>query len=97
MELTLDFQQRLNLMALVGMSQARDTMETWLVWHLMDKLMLNDEEAKSIKLIRFIQHGQEAFDWDHSVQLTPAKAIYLEEPDYERIRRKQPSMVLVQR
>jgi len=91
MNLTLDHHQRLNLFVLVGLPECGTIAETWSVWKLMDRLMLNDEEKQTVEFHSELINGSEGFRYNQAKTL-PAREFELSESEIARIQKAVYSM-----
>ena len=85
MLLSLDHQQRLNLIALMG-TQRGTVSEMRMLWGLQDKLDLNQEERVAIEYQVATQNGIEQPSWNPAKGL-PAKEFEVSEAEAARMRR----------
>ena len=85
MILSLDHQQRLNLIVLLGMQEC-NVRETRAVWRLQDVLDLDDAEQREVGFSLQTINGSEVFQWDRTKSL-PAREYELSEADAARIQR----------
>jgi hypothetical protein len=84
MVLSLDHQQRLNLIALMG-TQRGTVAEMRMLWGLQDKLDLNQEERAAIEYRVATQNGIEQPSWNPELSL-PAKEFEVSEAEAARMR-----------
>lgn len=69
--MTLDHQQRLNLIAVLGAYQTKGR-EQHAIWHLQDMLDLNSEEQRKLHLVtETTPDGQTRVSWDPAQSLPP--------------------------
>lgn len=85
MALSLNHQQRLNLVTVLGAQDIRGR-EAHAVWHLQDTLDLNDEEKRQIEFQAQTINGNEVKFWNMEKTL-PERTFDLSESDIERIRK----------
>jgi hypothetical protein len=85
MLLSLDHQQRLNLIALMG-TQRGTVAEMRMLWNLQDKLDLDKEEKAAIEYRVATQNGIEQPSWNPELSL-PAKEFEVSEAEAARMRR----------
>jgi|SRR5579862_466873 len=85
MRLSLDHQQRLNLIALMG-AQRANVAEMRMFWDLQDRLALNDEEKEKIQYRIAIDQGVEIPSWNRELHLEP-KDFEVSESEGQRLRR----------
>jgi hypothetical protein len=85
MFLSLDHQQRLNLIALMG-TQRGTVAEMRMLWNLQDKLDLDKEEKAAIEYRVATQNGIEQPSWNPELSL-PAKEFEVSEAEAARMRR----------
>jgi hypothetical protein len=85
MTLTLDHNQRLNLVFVLGSHDVRGR-ELHAVWHLQDTLDLSEDEKQAIDLRETLVNGQKATYWDSAKALQPRSFDFVE-ADIERIRK----------
>lgn len=83
MILSLDHQQRLNLIVLLGMQEC-NVGETRAVWRLQDLLELDDAEKSELGLSFQTVNGAESYQWDRTKRI-PAREYELAETDICRI------------
>lgn len=85
MELSLNHQQRLNLVTVLGMQDIRGR-EAHAIWHLQDALDLDDEEKRTIEFQAQTINGNEVKFWNMEKTL-PHRTFDLSDSDVERIRK----------
>lgn len=85
MVLSLDHQQRLNLIALMG-TQRGTVAEMRMLWNLQDKLDLDKEEKAAIEYRVATQNGIEQPSWNPELSL-PAREFEVSEAEAARMRR----------
>lgn len=73
MTLSLDHNQRLNVHVLLGFLDCTSLHETRLVWGLMDRLMLDDEEKRAIDFQAQGTNGNEAYSWNQAKSIAVRK------------------------
>jgi len=83
MTLFLDHQQRLNLIALLGLLEC-NVGETRAVWKLQDHLALNEAEQRDVGYFVETQNGNEFQGWDRTKSLPP-RSYDLADGDLRRI------------
>lgn len=85
MILSLDHQQRLNLIVLLGMQEC-NVGETRAVWRLQDLLNLDDAEKLELGLSFQTVNGNELYQWDRTKTI-PIRDYELPETDIARLQR----------
>jgi len=85
MLLSLDHQQRLNLIALMG-AQRANVAEMRMFWAIQDRLALNDEEKEKIQYRIAMQEGIEVPSWNRELRLE-FKEFEVSEAEGQRLRR----------
>lgn len=85
MTLTLDYRQRLNLIAVLGNYDVKGR-ELHAVWHLQDLLELNQTEKEFIQFREETMNGQRIQQWDDS-KTVPVRNFDLSAADLDRVRK----------
>lgn len=86
MTLSLDPAQRLNVHVLLGLLECTSLYETRLVWKMMDRLMLDNDEKAAIGFQMQGMNGTEAYTWDQTKSI-PLRDFDLSEPETKQIQR----------
>jgi hypothetical protein len=84
--MTLDHQQRLNLLAMLGMLECRTLAETRAAWMLMDRLSLNDQEKSAIEFNVQTVDGNDMYTWNPTKSL-PQREYDLSQAELKQIER----------
>ena len=84
MKLTLDHTQRLNLHALLG-AQRADVGAIRAIWVIQDRIALDTDEEKAVKVKREMIAGQERVVWNPALSL-PAKECEFTDLEVARIK-----------
>ncbi len=85
MRLNLDHQQRLNLIALMGMERGT-VAEIRMLWGLQDRLALDESEQLAIGYRVVSVNGQEQARWDKGAAI-PEREVEVSEAEGQRLRR----------
>jgi hypothetical protein len=85
MVLSLDHQQRLNLIALMG-AQRATVAEMRMLWAIQDRLALNDQEKEAIQYRIALDQGIEIPSWNRELRLEP-KEFEISDIEGQRLRR----------
>lgn len=85
MLLSLDHQQRLNLIALMG-AQRANVAEMRMFWAMQDRLALDDQEKEAIQYRIAMDQGMEIPSWNRELRLEP-KEFEISDIEGQRLRR----------
>jgi len=85
MRISLDHQQRLNLIALMG-TQRGTVADIRTLWKLQDRMELSEEEKREINYQVIAQDGAEAVRWDLGKSLPPVE-VELSTAESQRLRK----------